>query len=882
MLRLIHRLVFRLRSLVRRRRADASLASEIALHLEEAEREHVARGLSPAEARLAARREFGPVALIEDRCRDARRVAFMQSLTQDLRHGLRALLAQPVVVVAAVASIGAGAGATAFVIALASELLFATPSVRQPDRIVSVTLDRNSHVSYQDWRALDESGTLAGLAGYHIEGSVNVGLGGETRAIVPLLATANFFDVLGVPVALGRGFTAAEAAAERDPRIAVVSDGFWRTRLGADPQIVGRPLTVNGEPYTIVGVLPADLKAVPGFGLAPEVYLPLSRMLVPGLDHPHAAAAQLVGRLKDGQSLESARAALDTVVARRHRQAGDRPAHVGGVTPIAGGALGSGTLTRFFLVLIVVGALVLGIACANVAGLLLARNTVRQKELAMRAALGASRGRLVQQLLVEALWLALAGTVCGVAIMALAMTAIARIPLPLPLPFELGVSLDWRLAVLTLSLLVTATFAGGALPSLAGSRGALSPALKQRERQYVHRRFTLRGLLVIGQVMLSVGLVVTALLFVRNLSLARSSSPGFDTTHTAVAQIGLVEARYTPETRVAFLQAAVDRIEALPGVEHAAFAFGMPLTVRNGRTSGAQITVVEPGARPFQASWAENYVSPGYFDTLGIVRRLGRDFAPSDTIGTPRVVVVNETFVARHLGGRPPIGLHLMLPGPGHDDDYEIVGAVADSRYRTIGESPMAAIYYAYRQRPSDGRVLHLFARVAGDPASTLRPMASAISGLDPSVAVDAQTVWQSLAFAFLPSRVGAGLLGGLGLIGLTLAMAGLFAMVSYSVTRRTREIGVRLALGASSRSVVRLVAGDAAILVATGLAAGLAIAALLTQALGAFLVEGLSPRDPLAFAGTAVLFAVVAVLATLPPVRRAIGVGPLVALRTE
>ena len=219
--------------------------------------------------------------------------------------------------------------------------------------------------------------------------------------------------------------------------------------------------------------------------------------------------------------------------------------------------------------LVVVGGLVLGIACANVAGLLLARNTVRQKELALRAALGASRARVVQQLFVESIWLALLGTAAGVLFMVLAMAVVGRVPLPLPLPLELGVPLDWRLFALTLSMVVIATLASGVLPALSGSRDSLSPALKQTERAYVHRRWTLRGLLVIGQVTLSVGLVVTALLFVRNLSLARTSSPGFDTAHTVVAQVGLVESRYTPETRVAFLQQAVERIEALPGVERA-------------------------------------------------------------------------------------------------------------------------------------------------------------------------------------------------------------------------------------------------------------------------------------------------------------------------
>ena len=389
---------------------------------------------------------------------------------------------------------------------------------------------------------------------------------------------------------------------------------------------------------------------------------------------------------------------------------------------------------------------------------------------------------------------------------------------------------------------------------------------------------------MIGQVTLSIGLVVTALLFVRNLSLARTSSPGFDTARTVVAQLGLVESRYTPETRVAFLQQAVERIEALPGVDRATFAFGMPLSIRHGRTSGARLTIAgEPATSAFQASWAENIVGPGYFDTLGIARRQGRDFTAADTAGTPPVAIVNETFVRRYLSGRTPIGLHVMLPGPGVDVDHEIVGVVADSRHRSIGEAQMAAIYIAYRQRP-DRRPRRPRAG-AGVGRSGRQPAADRV---DPrrrsiaSAAVDVQTVSQSLAFAFLPSRVGAALLGGLGAIGLTLAMAGLFAMVSYSVTRRTKEIGVRMALGAPAGAVVRLVVADAAVLVATGLAIGLALAALVTQPLAMFLVDGLSPHDPLAFAGTALLFAAVSVVATIPPVRRAIGVGPLVALRTE
>ena len=288
------------------------------------------------------------------------------------------------------------------------------------------------------------------------------------------------------------------------------------------------------------------------------------------------------------------------------------------------------------------------------------------------------------------------------------------------------------------------------LPALSGSRLTLSPALKQTERTYVHRRWTLRGLLVIGQVTLSVGLVVTALLFVRNLSLARTSSPGFDIRHTVVAQLGLVESRYTPETRVALLQQAVERVEALPGVERAAFAFGMPLSVRNGRTSGAPAHdrrraghVGVPGAlgRELRQSRATSTRSASRAGRAATSPRRTR-------VGTPPVAIVNETFVRRYLSGRTPIGLHLMLPGrQSRDVDHEIVGVVADSRHRSIGESQMAAIYFPYLQRPGDGRVVHVLARVSGDPAASLRPVTrSSPTSIDrpPSTSRRCRSRWPS------------------------------------------------------------------------------------------------------------------------------------------
>ena len=881
--RLFERLWHRVRALLGRSRADRSLAAEIALHLEEATREGMARGLTREDARAEARRAFGSIALIEDRCRDTRRVGALQRVAQDARHGLRSLLAQPLLVGAATASIGAGAGATALAFALASTLLFATPDVRDPQHVVDIRLDGNSHVSHGAWRELEASGALAGLTGYHIEGTVNVRDGDRTVAIVPLLAPANFFDVLGVPVALGRGFTRAEADAGRDPRLAVVSDRFWRIRLGADPGAVGRAIVVNGEAYTVVGVLPPDTRSIAGFGLAPELYLPLRRALLPSLDHPQAGATQLIGRLHPGQSLEAGRAALDAVVRRRHAVDRGQPARVGQFVRVTDGLAGLTTVRQFFLLLMVVGGLVLGIACANVAGLLLARNAVRQKELALRASLGASRGRLLQQLLVEAVWLAAFGTAAGFVLMQLAMWALASIPLPLPLPLDLRTTVDWRLFAVFVAIISAAALASGLAPALQGSRAALSPSLKHDATPYAHRRWTLRGALVVGQVTVAAMLVVTALIFLRNVTRAYAVDPGFDTTRTLVAQIGLAEAEPQPARRLGVLTAAVERVAALPGVDAAAFAYGMPLTLRHGRTNGMPIGL-DGGGPPARVHvrWADNVVGEGYFHAMGIPLLGGREFTAGDDAAAPRVAIVNQAFVERHLGGRPPLEVRMTFDPDGPEPPMAIVGVVGNIRHRTLGEAQMAAIYRPYRQAPPESGVAHVVARTVTAPGASLSAVTRAIGGVDATAAVDTQTVSQALAFAFLPSRLGAALVGGLGAIALALAIAGLFALVSYAVSRRTKEIGVRLAIGAPAASIVRLVAGDAVAIVAFGTAAGLAAAFVLTPAMAMFLVDGLSPHDPVAFGVAAALFGAAGAAAALPGIRRALGMAPLEALRTD
>jgi predicted permease len=878
------RLAMRLRSIVRGGDLDAAMRDEIQLHIDEQTTENIATGMSPAEARAAAKRAFGPAAHIEEQCRDARRVTFFSNLVQDLHYTLRSLARQPLLVLTATLSIAIAVSANATIFNLADEFLLSMPTAYRPDRLVHIRMGGNSHASYPQWRDLNESGALAGIAGHQIEANVNWQGPNQSVVLTPLLVTANYFDVMGVPMAMGRPFGAAEAAAERQPHVVVISHGFWERRLGGNPQVVGTTLMFNGQAYTVLGVLPSGLRTLPGYGVAAEVYLPLSRDLMPDLNQEQAAAVQLVGRLRDGQSLGDGRAVLNVVAARLGQH--DRQRKMGAVTVFAPvGGFGQAAEFRevalFFGVLLVGAALILATASANVAGLLLARSTVRRREIAIRVALGAGRLRLVQQLLTEGLWIGILGTVAGLLLMILWVRLLGLVSLPIPVPIELHVAFDTRVVVYSIFLLLLTTLLCGLAPAIQATRPSLVPALKQDE-PLTHRRWSLRSVLVVGQVAVALVLLVTAMLFLRNLGRARIANPGFDIEHTLVAQVGFVEGRYTPETRAAFLDAAVARLQSLPGIESASYARGMPLTIRSGMTTGAQVRISE-GGQPFNARYEVNLVGPGYFRTMGIQVDRGREFLQTDKRGAPVVAIVNEEFVRRYMPGVDPRGRHLMLPmGPETSYAAEIVGVVGNSKHRTIGEDQQAAVYESFLQRGNRDRLVHVIVRAASGATPPAHDIQRVLESMDPSAAVDVSDMPSTLAFAFMPSQVGATLLGVLGVLGLVLAVAGLYAMVSYSVSRRTAEIGIRVALGATPRAVTRLVLGDAALLAGTGVLFGIAAAVLVTRPLAMFLVSGLGPNDPLTFAGTAVLLALVCLAAAWAPARRALAIDPVIALRDQ
>ena len=880
MRRQLDKLRLRLRSLFRGRVVDHELARELRAHLDEEIAAHRAAGMSPEAARQAALRAFGSVAAAEEACRDTRRVHLVENAIRDCRYAIRTLVRQPGLLAAAATSIGIGAGANLTIFALASQLLLSVPSAERPHELVHIRTGNGSHVSYRAWQQLRDSGALAGLAGYQFEQSVNWRAGDQSVSLVPLLVTANFFDVVGVPLALGRGFTAAEAQAAREPRLVVVSYGFWQRRLGGDAAAIGRALILNGEPYIVTGVLQKNVKAISGYGLAPEVYLPLSPALVPSLFEPRTTAAQLVGRLHDGQSADAARAAIAAAAARIAEVERDQElatittfARVGGLSQVKDLA-GVGA---FFAVLFVVSSLVLAIACANVAGLLVARGLARRREIALRLALGASRRRLLQQLLVEALVLAGAGTIVGGALTAIVFLAISRLSLPLPIPIELQFAIDWRLTIMAAGLVLVSTCVSGLVPALQATRALLLPALKLDEVRIGARRVPVRALLVSAQVAVSLLLLVTALTFVRNLTRAASVDPGFDVEGVLVAQVSFVEGRQGPAARPA-VEDIVDRVRALPGVTAAAFSEGVPLTIFSGRRTGTEVRI---DGRETRVDYSGLHVGPGYFATMGIGLLRGRDFTAADRQGAAPVVIVNEEFAQRYLAGTNPIGRRIAdLDTP--DRVQEVIGVVSNGKYRSLAEAQEPAVYDPFLQWDRPQRLVHLLVRAPGESDSLAAAVRQAVLAADGSAAVTLAPLREALAFALLPSQFASAVLGALGALGTLLAMVGLFGIVSFTVSRRTAEIAVRTTLGASRLDVVLLVARGAARLVAGGVLVAVGLAWLIMAPLTAFLVVGVSPSDPTTMSAAIGLLLVAAAAAIWPPVHRALRVDASAALRLD
>ncbi|HWO00474.1 MAG TPA: ABC transporter permease [Blastocatellia bacterium] len=834
----------------------------------------------------------------------------METLWQDIRYGFRVLRASPGFAAVAVLSLALGIGANTSIFSVVNAALLRPLPVNEPDRLVFVfngtqasPYSTSSYPDFVDYR--DKNEVFSEVLTYSsITASGRTD--DQTDLISGSIVSGNFFDALGVRAELGRTFLPEEDKTPNTHPVVVISHGLWERRFGSDSKVIDQQLTLNGHAFTIVGVAPAGFNG-PEVLENNDIYVPamMQALVRPprggfsGDMNPDLLSRRgprwlrIIGRLKPGVSIEQAQASMTTLAAQLQQAYPDTNRNtiatlfpVNKVDPQAYSQL----VSVAALLLAVVG-IVLLIACANVANLLLARASSRRREIAVRLALGASRSRLVRQLLTESVLLSLAGGVGG---LMLALWTIDLLKTATPpdgiFSFTLDYRLDGRVLAFTLLLSLATGVIFGLAPALQASRPDLVPALKDEASAAGHgrRRLSLRNLLVVAQVALSLVLLIGAGLFLRSLNNAQAIDPGFDADKILNAQLNINLLRYTKIQGQEFYRQVVERVESLPGVESATMARVVPMS-GSGRTTSF---IIEGQDQPDNVNRSEgtglqdnpnnvatNVVGPRYFETMGIALLRGRDFTAQDKEGAPLTVVVNEAFARRFLDGQEAVGRRVSFRGA-QGPWSEIIGVASDSKYRTLGESQRPFVYVPLAQNHETGMALHI--RTIGNPASVAGAVRREIQSLDQNLPVtNLQPMSEVLGSSLFAARMGAVLLAIFGLLALVLAGVGLYGVMSYTVSRRTREIGIRMALGAQTGSVLRLVLKEGMVLVGGGVAAGLIVAAAVTRLLASFLY-GISPLDLPTFAAIPLVLAMVALLASYLPARRAAKVDPMIALRYE
>ena len=821
---------------------------------------------------------------------------------QDMRYGARMLAQGRGFTVAAVLCLALGVGANTAIFSLASAVLWRPLPVDRPGQLVEIIRGdgmNGNTLSHPDYLAISaRNGTLAGLAISSLT-ELSFGHGKQSQMITGELVSGNYFDVLGVRPALGRAFLPEEDRTPGTHPVVVVSHAFWQSRLGGDPQLVGKTIRLNNQQYTIVGVAPSGFRGMDA-PFAPVVWIPVMmteatmtvrRTPLPLNDRGHEFAA--IGRLKPGVSIEQAQAQLETL--NRQLDLADPLPADRTRDPDADRSLklvrSQGLIVPFrpmankatALLSAVVG-LVLLIACANVANLLLARAAARRKEIAVRLALGAGRMRLIRQLLTESILLAMLGAVSGLLIAFWINRALMALEPPVPASwnFQIDLRLDAQALGFTVLLTFVTALLFGLAPALQASKPDLIPALKDEApalapgRRHL-RWLSLRNALVVAQVAVSLVLLVGAGLFIRSLQHVRRLDLGFKTEDRLALTFNLAMQGYDEARTREFVTRAVERLDALPGIESASAAnflpqgvmgFGAPVEIE-GRPSA-------PDARPTFVT--DQLVGLDYLRTMGTRLVRGRDFTAQDTGVAPRVAIINERMASRFFPNEDPLGKRLRIGEP-NAPFCEIVGIAEDVTF-SLGENPDPAVYRPLAQQSS--RWLTLVVHTKGDPKARIAAVRSAVQAIDDNLpAQEIKTLEEIVGLQFWPARMLAGLLAVLGSVGLLLASVGVYGVMSYAVAQRTREIGVRMALGAHSRDVLKLIVRQGVGLTLAGAAIGLALSFAATRLI-ASLLYGVEATDPITFIFVPSFLLGVAVVACYLPARRGTKVDPILALRSE
>jgi predicted permease len=877
----------RLAGVVGRGRHDRELAEEMETHLQMLVEENIRAGMTPDEARRLALVKMGGATQAMEECRRQRGLPLIETLIKDLRYGLRRLTKSPGFTFVAVISLTLGIGANTAIFSLLNTALLRPLPVERPAQIVSLANAGGGGfptISYPNYKDLRERGgeVFDGLYAYRFA-PLSVSHEGASERLWGYVVTGNYFPVLGVNAVLGRVLTPDDDLRPGAHPVTVMSYECWRRRFGADPSVLGKSLLVNGRSYTVVGVLPRGFYGTEVIA-APELWFPVAMQaeIEVGnnwLDKRGVENLFVQGRLRPGVGRERAQASLDALASQLGREFPDvneGKRFVLSSPGFMGGAM-RGAVVGFTGLLMAVVAFVLLLACTNLANLLLARGVERRKEIAMRLALGASRLRLVRQLMMESLLLAVASGACGLLLARWLIDLAVGLKPPVDVPLAIDLHLDYRVMAFTLAVSLLTGLLFGLLPAWQATKVDLLPALKDEASTAGVRRSWWKGGLVVLQVALSLVLLVGGGLMLRALRRAEALDLGFNPKGAVELSFDLRLQGYDGARGREFQRRLLERLRALPGVRAAGLIDLAPVDLHLGRVS-----VYIEGALPERDAKAPRALvsraGPGYFGAMETRLVRGRDFNERDDEKAPPVAVVNETFARRFWPDEDALGKRFRLGGP-DEPLAEVVGVVEDGKYAGLNEPPQPYVVRTLAQAYTGTNTVII--RADGDPRAILAAARNEMRQLDSHLPVSGKTLEERLAMPLLPVRLAASLLGGFGLLALALAAVGIYGVMSYAVTRRTREIGIRMALGARASTVLRLIIRQGMVPVVMGVVVGLA-AALGLARLVKSLLFGVSAADPVTYAWVAALLTAVALLACYIPARRASRVDPLVALRNE
>src|SRR5215204_1892524 len=871
-------LLRRWRALIHKDELEHELDEEMQFHLERDIEQKVRSGITPEDARYAALKSFNGFDQSKEECRSARGVGLIENILRDISYSVRVLLKNHAFTIVVILTLALGIGANTAIFSFANGILLRPLPYPQSERLAVIdetALKRGvdsmsvSFPNFLDWReqnkVFEDIGIYFGSNRFSLSGA------GEPVEVRGSYISHGLFEVLRVSPQMGRTFTANEDRPDEDA-VVILGHNLWQRNFGGDANIIGRKIMISNRSRTVVGVMPSGFR----FPEVSEMWVPVALTPETFTRTDHGLSA--IARLKDGVTFTEAQAEMNNIAARIEQQ-----------NPVTNEGLGvkvtslhdrlTGDYREALLILLGVVGCVLLVACVNVANLMLARATARQKEFALRAALGASRWRIMRQLLVESLLLATVGGALGFLLSLWALRLLLR-AIPIQLPFWMNFGVDLRVLGFTLGITVLTGLIFGVMPALQTSRVDLNDTLKEGGRGNTGIRSRARSFLVVAEIAMSLMLLVGAGLMIQSFLRLRSVNIGLNPKNVLTAGVNLPQSKYPRDQRAIFFKQLLERVRNLPGVEAASATATVPLS---GDNWGRSITVEGFPVLPVgQAPMIQHtVVTPGYFRTMGIPLLAGRDFTDADTKGTPDVTIVDERLAREYWPNDTPIGKRIRFGPPEDNEPWHIViGVVSAVRHQRMQEETRESVYLPHAKMPVNG--LSLVARTSSDPRDFVAAIRREVAQLDPDLPVSgvatmeevvAESIWQPRLYATLFSVFASG--------ALILALIGIYGVMAFLVQTRTHEIGIRMALGATARDVFKLIVGRGMKLTAIGILIGVAGAAALTRLMHSLLFNT-SATDPITFILISVLLSLAAFLACYIPARRAAKVDPLVALRYE